>query len=58
MTYIEQYYKFLLDNPDKACRKVLLVYKKLVNDIKKPKKVSFFNKITDFFVCGAGGWHV
>lgn len=47
MTYIEEYYQYLLDNPDKACNKVLTVYKKLVNDIKKPKKVSFFNKITE-----------
>ena len=47
MTYIEEYYQYLLDNPDKACHKVLTVYKKLVNDIKKPKQVSFFNKITE-----------
>ena len=47
MTYIEKYYQYLLDNPDKACNKVLTVYKKLVNDIKKPKQVSFFNKITE-----------
>lgn len=47
MTYIEEYYQYLLDNPEKACHKILTVYKKLVNDIKKPKKVSFFNKITE-----------
>ena len=47
MTYIEEYYQYLLDNPDKACHKVLATYKKLVNDIKKPKQVSFFNKITE-----------
>ena len=47
MTYIEEYYQYLLDNPDKACDKVLTVYKKLVNDIKKPKQVSFFNEITE-----------
>lgn len=47
MTYIEEYYNFLLENPDKACNKVLAVYKKLVKDIKKPRKVSFFNKITE-----------
>ena len=35
MTYIEEYYKFLKDNPDKACHKVLVTYKKLVADIKK-----------------------
>ena len=47
MTYIEEYYQYLLDNPEKACHKILTVYKKLVSDIKKPKKVSFFNKITE-----------
>ena len=47
MTYIEEYYNFLKKNPDKACHKVLTTYKKLVNDIKKPKKVSFFNEITE-----------
>lgn len=47
MTYIEEYYNFLLNNPDKANHKILVTYKKLVEDIKKPRKVSFFNKITE-----------
>lgn len=47
MTYIEEYYQFLLDNPDKACKKVLSVYKKLVDDIRNPKEISFFNEITE-----------
>ena len=47
MTYIEEYYQFLLDNPDKANHKVLVTYKKLVDDIKTPKEVSFFNEITE-----------
>lgn len=47
MTYIEEYYKFLVENPEKACNKVLVAYKKLVNDLKKPKRVSFFNEITE-----------
>lgn len=47
MTYIEKYYKFLLDNPDKANHKVLVAYKKLVDDLKKPKTVTFFNEITE-----------
>ena len=47
MTYIEEYYKFLVDNPDRACQKVLATYKKLVDDIKKPKEVSFFNEISE-----------
>ena len=47
MTYIEEYYQFLLRNPDKACHKVLVTYKKLVQDIYNPKQVSFFNEITE-----------
>ncbi len=47
MTYIEEYYQFLLKNPDKACRKVLITYKKLVQDLYNPKQVSFFNEITE-----------
>lgn len=47
MTYIEEYYKYLLKNPSKTCHKVLTVYKKLVDDIKTPKVVSYFNKITE-----------
>lgn len=47
MTYIEEYYKYLLRNPDKACHKVLTVYKKLVQDLYDPKQVSFFNEITE-----------
>lgn len=47
MTYIEEYYNYLLNNPEKANHKVLTVYKKLVDDLKTPKKVSFFNAITE-----------
>ena len=47
MNYIEEYYNYLLDNPDKAPKKVLQIYKKLVEDIKTPKEVSFFNEITE-----------
>lgn len=47
MTYIEEYYQFLLKNPNKACHKVLTTYKKLVQDIYNPKQVSFFNEITE-----------
>ena len=47
MTYIEEYYKYLLDNPEKANHKVLVTYKKLVEDIKTPKQVSFYNEITE-----------
>lgn len=47
MTHIEKYYNYLLKNPDKANRKILVTYKKLVNDLKKPQCVSFFNNITE-----------
>ena len=47
MTYIEEYYKWLVDNPEKVNHKVLVTYKKLVDDLKKPKEVSFFNAITE-----------
>ena len=47
MTYIEEYYKFIVDNPNKVSKKVAKAYKKLVDDLKKPKVVSFFNKTTN-----------
>lgn len=47
LTYIEEYYQYLLKNPDKACHKVLATYKKLVQDLYNPKQVSFFNEITE-----------
>lgn len=47
ITYIEQYYQWLLKNPEKASNKVLIAYKKLVTDIYNPKQVSFFNEITE-----------
>lgn len=47
MSYIEEYYEWIKANPKKVCKKVKLVYEKLVDDIKNPKTVSFFNKLTD-----------
>lgn len=47
ITCIEEYYQFLLKNPDKACRKILSVYKKLVQDIYNPKVISFYNEATE-----------
>lgn len=46
MNYIEQYYEWIKANPKKVNKKVTLVYEKLVEDIKNPKTVSFFNKLT------------
>ena len=47
MTYIEEYYNKISSGEIVACKKIKAVYKKLINDLKKPKKVSFLNKITD-----------
>ena len=44
MTYIEEYYEWMKNNPNKVGKKVKTMYSKLVKDLKKPKKVSFFNK--------------
>lgn len=49
MTYIEQYYKWILKNPTKVNHKILVTYKKLVDDIKKPKTVTFYNQTTEEF---------
>lgn len=46
MSYIEEYYEWLKNNPKKANKKVVLVYEKLVDKIKYPEKVTFFNKLT------------
>lgn len=47
MTYIEEYYQWILKNPEKVCNKVRIVYKKLVHDIYNPKQISFFNELTE-----------
>lgn len=46
-TYIEEYYDWICKNPDKVCKKVKTIYSRLVEDIKTPKEVSFFNKSTN-----------
>lgn len=46
MTFIEEYNEWIKKNPNKVCKKVELIYQKLVDDIKTPKTVSFFNKLT------------
>ena len=47
LTYIEEYYQFLIKNPEKACHKISALYEKLVYDIYHPKKVTFFNEISE-----------
>jgi len=44
MTYIEEYYKWILENPDKVCQKIKKQYEKLVDNLKKEQKVTFVNK--------------
>ena len=45
--YIEEYYKWIQKNPEKVNEKVKKLYKKLVSEIKKPRQVTFYNKITE-----------
>ena len=44
MTYIEEYYKWICDNPNRVCKKIKTIYEKLEKDIHKENVVSFFNK--------------
>lgn len=44
MTSIEEYYKWIEKNPNKVCKKVKTIYKRLVDDIKKEKEVSFIKE--------------
>lgn len=46
MNSVEEYYDWIIHNPNKVDKKVTKVYKKLVEHIKKPQKVSFLNKTT------------
>ena len=46
-TYIEEYYDWILKNPKRVNEKVKTIYEKLVNDIKRPSEVAFFNKYTE-----------
>ena len=47
MTFIEEYYEYIQNHPKRVNKKVKLVYEKLIKDMKKPKEVSFFNKVTN-----------
>lgn len=46
MTYIEEYNEWIKANPNKVCKKVKTVYERVVEDLKTPKVVSFYNKLT------------
>lgn len=47
MTYIEEYYKWIEKNPNRVNEKVRIMYGKLVDQIKEPRKVTYVNKATD-----------
>jgi phage terminase large subunit-like protein len=44
MTSIEEYYKWIEKNPNKVCKKVKTIYKRLVDDIHKEKEVTFIKE--------------
>lgn len=44
--YIEQYWKYIQENPKRINHKVKVVYEKLVKDIKTPREVTYYNKLT------------
>ena len=43
---IQEYYQCLLDNPKKANKKILAVYKRLTEDIETPREIEHLNKET------------
>ncbi len=45
--YIEEYYNWIKENPEKVNRKVTTIYKKLVDDIEHPKTVNVYNYGTE-----------
>lgn len=46
MTYIEQYYKWLCENPKKANKKIVATYKMLVDRLHQEQVVEYLNKTT------------
>ncbi len=44
--FIEEYYEWIKANPKKVGEKVTTIYKRLVDDLKAPRKVSFVNQET------------
>lgn len=47
MTNIEEYYNWIINNPNKVSLKVRKMYSKLASDVKKEQKVEFTNKYTN-----------
>ena len=46
MTYIEEYYQWICENPNRVNKKIKTIYERLYNNLKTQKEVSFFNKAT------------
>jgi len=46
MTYIEEYYQWLIANPKKANKKILATYKMLNENLHKERVVEYLNKVT------------
>ena len=44
MTYIEEYYNWVKENPNKVCKKIKKQYEKLLKDLKTQKTVSFISE--------------
>lgn len=47
MNYIEEYYKWIQENPNKVNNKIRTVYSRLVDEIKKPKEIMIYNPATE-----------
>lgn len=47
MSYIEEYYKWILENPKKVNHKVKTVYERLIRDMKKPRTATIYNQATE-----------
>lgn len=47
MNYIEQYYEWILKNPNKVNEKVKTIYERIVNDLKNPKTTTIYNPTTE-----------
>lgn len=47
MSYIQEYYDWIKNNPKKSNKKIKIIYQKLVDDIVNPKTISFFNELTE-----------
>lgn len=47
MSFIEEYYKWILKNPKKVNSKVKIIYEKLVKNIKKPQSTVVYNPATE-----------